>query len=176
MALILIFYGITRIHQNNEFSGRKNRFKTKFCNKIVILEVAVNRALCLHLPSHTAWPRWYPVRREAGSAGRHKHWWKTPPTVVKGNAWIIPRLLIYGFGELPPFFGNWDRPFSASCDPVCMLWTCTVYLSLIFASGLMLYWRCPPARTILVFMVVADIFYITLLLHASGGVQTGSVR
>ena len=124
--------------------------------------------------------RWYPVRREANMISQEDTniWWKTPPTVVKGNAWIIPRFfLIYRFFVATllttAFFGNWGPAFLGQQRPGLYALTCTAYLSLLVANGLMLYWRRPSSTTQSVIMVVTDILYITLLLHASGGVQTG---
>ena len=105
-------------------------------------------------------------------------WLKVAPTAVRGNVWIIPRLffiyrLIVAILLSAAFFGGWGPVFLGQLRPDLYALTCTVYLSLIFASGLMLYWRHPASAAQSFFMVVTDIFCITLLLHASGGVQTG---
>ncbi|MCB1753735.1 MAG: PAS domain-containing protein, partial [Gammaproteobacteria bacterium] len=57
--------------------------------------------------------------------------------------------------------------------PALFALTCTIYLGVIMVGGLMLYWRNPSSGTQSAIMVVTDILCITLLLYASGGIQTG---
>ena len=71
------------------------------------------------------------------------------------------------------FFGDWGPAFLGQQRPELYALTCTAYLGLIIASGLMLYWRYPSSAAQSVIMVITDILCITLLMHASGGVQTG---
>ena len=105
-------------------------------------------------------------------------WLKLPPTMVRGNIWLIPNLffvyrLIVATLLSAAFFGDWGPAFIGQHRPELYALTCTAYLGLIMASGLMLYWRYPSNTAQSVFMVITDILCITLLLHASGGVQTG---
>lgn len=105
-------------------------------------------------------------------------WWKSPPTTVKGNAWLIPNLffiyrLIIAVVLSGAFFGEWGPAFLGQKYPQLYALICILYLGLIISSGLMLYWRHPSATAQSFFMVISDILCITLLLHASGGVQTG---
>jgi len=105
-------------------------------------------------------------------------WWTTPPTAVRGNAWVIHRFfLIYRLLVATllsaAFLGDWGPAFLGQQRPGLYALTCIAYLGLILTSGLMLYWRHPSSTAQSVIMVITDILCITLLLHASGGVQTG---
>ncbi|HXK55542.1 MAG TPA: hypothetical protein PLZ16_02765, partial [Gammaproteobacteria bacterium] len=104
-------------------------------------------------------------------------WWKAPPTAVRGNIWVIPRLfliyrLIVATLLTTAFLGDWGPAFLGQQRPGLYALTCTMYLGLIVAGGLMHYWRRPSSTAQSIFMVLTDILCITLLLYASGGVQT----
>jgi len=71
------------------------------------------------------------------------------------------------------FFGEWGPAFLGQKHPELYALSCILYLGLIIAGGTMLYWRHPSATMQSFIMVVTDILCITLLLYASGGVQTG---
>ncbi len=105
-------------------------------------------------------------------------WLKVPPTTAKGDVWRIPTLffvyrLIVATLLSAAFFGDWGPAFLGQQRPELYALTSTAYLGLVIASGLMLYWRHPSSDTQSAITVITDIFCITLLLHASGGVQTG---
>ena len=105
-------------------------------------------------------------------------WLRVPPTAVKGNVWVIPRyFLLYRMLVATlltaAFFGDWGPAFLGQQRPGLYALTCTSYLGLIIAGGLMLYWQHPSSTAQSVIMVITDILCITLLMYASGGVQTG---
>ena len=105
-------------------------------------------------------------------------WLQLQPTAVKGNAWTIPRLfflyrLIVAILLSAAFYGGWGPTFLGQQYPALFALTCTIYLGVIMVGGLMLYWRNPSSGTQSAIMVVTDILCITLLLYASGGIQTG---
>ena len=124
--------------------------------------------------------RRHPIGTRIGMTGRRDRafWWKAPPTAVRGNIWVIPRLfliyrLIVATLLTTAFLGDWGPAFLGQQRPGLYALTCTMYLGLIVAGGLMHYWRRPSSTAQSIFMVLTDILCITLLLYASGGVQTG---
>ncbi len=81
---------------------------------------------------------------------------------------FLYRLLVASFflsGIGPDFLGR-ENPHLFSLTAIC-------YLVLVIASGLPLYHRSMSAQTLAALMVFTDIACITLILHTSGGLNTG---
>jgi two-component system sensor histidine kinase PilS (NtrC family) len=108
----------------------------------------------------------------------HTSWWHHSPTAIKGSVWTLPRLffgyrLVIATLLCIAFFGRWGPTFLGQHSPSLYAMTAAVYLALVIVSGLMLWRRRPAVNLQSGLMVTVDIFCITLLLYASGGVQTG---
>ncbi|MCB1758878.1 MAG: PAS domain-containing protein [Gammaproteobacteria bacterium] len=105
-------------------------------------------------------------------------WWHDAPIAIKGNVWTIPRLF-FGYRLLIAtllclaFFGHWGPTFLGQHSPSLFAVTAALYLGLVGTSGLLLLRRAPAVNLQSGLMVTVDIVCITLLLYASGGVQTG---
>ncbi len=71
------------------------------------------------------------------------------------------------------FFSHSGPDFLGQRYPELYTLASTSYLGFVLASGLLLYWRSPGSAIQTSMMIVVDIICVTLMLHASGGVQTG---
>ncbi len=70
------------------------------------------------------------------------------------------------FGELGPSLFGRDAP-------QLFAWVSIAYAGAVLLSGLGLYWRAPSVKSHAALMLYIDVFAITLLMHASGGVEGG---
>ena len=71
------------------------------------------------------------------------------------------------------FFSHWGPAFLGQRHPELFTLTSASYLGFVIASGLLLYWRSPRGVNQASMMILVDIVCVTLMLHASGGIQTG---
>lgn len=72
------------------------------------------------------------------------------------------------------FFSGTAPAFLGQQDPSLFTFTSIGYLGLVLASGILLYWRRPASPdTQVAMMIIVDIAAFTLILHTSGGVQSG---
>jgi len=71
------------------------------------------------------------------------------------------------------FFSHWGPNFLGQRHPELYTLTSTSYLGFVLASGLLLHWRSPGVVIQTSMMILVDIICVTLMLHASGGIQTG---
>ena len=82
------------------------------------------------------------------------------------------RLLISLLLTAPIFFGVGGN-FLGQRHPGLYAVTAIGYLGFVLAAGVLRYSRSPSVRVQTLLMVFVDIAAITLILHASGGLQTG---
>ncbi len=71
------------------------------------------------------------------------------------------------------FFSDLGGGVLGHRSPALFSFVSISYVGFIAASGLLLHWRSPNASSQAFMMVLVDIAAITLILHASGGVETG---
>ena len=82
------------------------------------------------------------------------------------------RLLLSGLFATLYFSGNGPKLFGEN-NPGLFAATSLLYLACVLASGFAHRWRWPAFRTQLRFNMLVDIIATTLLMHASGGVESG---
>ncbi len=105
-------------------------------------------------------PDAHPVNRTGGGWGAVAGFFLYRLTVA---ALLI---LLFIAGTAPTFLGQQD--------PTLYTLASSGYLGLVLASGILLYLRRPASPdTQVAMMILADIAAFTLILHASGGVQSG---
>ncbi|RLJ18103.1 histidine kinase [bacterium endosymbiont of Escarpia laminata] len=76
--------------------------------------------------------------------------------------------------SLPFFFFTGTGPgFLGQFAPELFAFVATIYLGLVLASGIFWYWRSPEVEQQVHMMIFIDILAITLLMHASGGLESG---
>jgi len=71
------------------------------------------------------------------------------------------------------YFSGLGPSLLGSSSPDLFEATIVGYLGFVVSSALLLYWRSPPADQQVQFNLLIDIFGITLLMHASGGITSG---
>lgn len=102
-----------------------------------------------------------------------------PDTADNGNQTWLPlryfnlyRLLLSGLFATLYFTGGGPKLFGES-NPGLFAATSLIYLACVLVSGFAHRWQRPSFRTQLRFNVLVDIIAVTLLMHASGGVDSG---
>jgi two-component system, NtrC family, sensor histidine kinase PilS len=96
----------------------------------------------------------------------------------RSHGWRLLRLsflyrLILSFSLIALFATEWGPLFLGSHSPGLFALVGVSYFGLVAASGIPLYLRTPNPQKQSYLLVYLDIFAITLLMHASGGVTTG---
>ena len=82
------------------------------------------------------------------------------------------RIILAGFFVLSYFF-HFEIRILGSHDPLLFATVSLLYLATGLASSIAIHWRWPGFHPLLYILVFADITALTLLMHASGGLDSG---
>lgn len=99
-------------------------------------------------------------------------------TDIHTNVWRpffyfnIYRIILSCF-FITTYFFKLNLPILGSHDPLLFIVISIIYLIIGLASSLAIHWRRPDFHILLYIMVFVDILALTLIMHASGGLESG---